>query len=83
MKAGFGTVNKEVIMTKTQSWLRGVEILEIRQGEYDITQAHMQLTIYFAKKGMVWWPTGLGSGVKPAEDQTIFSSQGKASNSGI
>jgi len=83
MKAGFGSVSQEVITTKTQSWLRGVEIVEIRQGEYDITQAHMQLTIYFAKKDMVWWPAGLGSGVKPVEDQTGLGSRGTVSNSGI
>nr|MDA3791500.1 hypothetical protein [Desulfobacula sp.] len=74
MKAGFGTVNQDMITTKTQSWLRGVEILEIRQAEYGITEAHMQLSIYFAKQNMVWWPRGLGPGLKPNEDHSMNSS---------
>ena len=68
MKAGFGTVNQDMITTKTQSWLRGVDIIEIRLAEHDITEAVMELSIYFAKKDMVWWPSGLGSQVKPLED---------------
>ncbi|MDA3787998.1 MAG: hypothetical protein PF503_05850 [Desulfobacula sp.] len=73
MKAGFGTVTQEMVTTKTQSWLRGVEMIEIRQAEYGITEAHMQLTIYFAKKDMVWWPRGLGPGVIPNEDRSMNS----------
>lgn len=69
MKAGFGTVNQETIITKTQSWLRGVEMIELRQAEYGIMEAHMQLTIYFAKKDMVWWPAGLGPGLSPVQDK--------------
>jgi len=68
MKAGFGTVNKDMITTKTQSWLRGVDIVEIRSAEYGITEAVMELSIYFAKKDMVWWPTGLGPRVRPVEE---------------
>ncbi|MCP4720624.1 MAG: hypothetical protein GY860_14315 [Desulfobacteraceae bacterium] len=68
-KAGYGTVNQDMITTKTQSWLRGVEILEIRQAEYGITEAQLQLRIYFEKKDMVWWPSGLGYGVTPFVDQ--------------
>lgn len=67
MKAGFGTVNQDMITTKTQSWLRGVDIVEIRFAEHDITEAVMELSIYFAKKDMVWWPSGLGHKLKPVE----------------
>lgn len=59
MKAGYGTVNHEMIKTHTQSWLRGVEIVEIRQANHGITEAYMQLRINFTKKGMVWWPSGI------------------------
>jgi len=76
MEAGFGTVNKDMISTKTQSWLRGVDVVEIRSAEYGITEAHMKLSIYFAKKNMVWWPTGLGPQLKPVEDK-FFSISGK------
>lgn len=71
MKAGSGTVNKETITTKAQSWLRGVEVVEIRKGEHGITEAHLQLSIYFAKKDMVWWPSGLGANMTPVEDRTF------------
>ncbi len=71
MKAGYGTVNQDVIITKTQSWLRGVEILEIREAQYGISEAHMQLSVYFAKKDMVWWPSGLGPKLRPPQDQLI------------
>jgi len=63
MKAGYGTVNHEMIKTSTQSWLRGVEVLEIRHANHGITEARMQLRVNFTKKGMVWWPSGIGAGV--------------------
>ncbi len=59
MQLGSGMVQQDVIKTKTQSWLRGVEVMEIRQGEYNITEAHMQLRINFKKQGMIWWPSGI------------------------
>ncbi len=71
MKAGFGSVNQDMITTKTQSWLRGVEVVGIREAEYGIMEAHMRLSIYFSKKNMVWWPIGLGPGVKPVENQSM------------
>ena len=67
-KAGFGTINQELIMTKAQSWLRGVDILELRQGKHGIIEARMQLNIYFSQRNMVWWPTGLGPGLRPMEE---------------
>lgn len=63
LNSGFGEVQQDVIKLNTQSWLRGVELVEIRPGDYGIVQAHMQLRINFAKKGMVWWPAGLGDDV--------------------
>lgn len=66
MKAGYGSVNHDELKTKTQSWLRGVDIIEIKHGEYDITEAHMQLRINFTKKGMIWWPIGVGNHVVPS-----------------
>ena len=67
-KAGFGAVSRELITTRAQSWLRGVDIVEIRRGKHGIVEAHMQLGIYFSQKNMVWWPTGLGPGLRPLED---------------
>ncbi len=61
-RAGYGAVDQDRIVTRTQSWLRGVEVLEIRKSEYGVTEAQMQLSIYFAKKNMIWWPAGLGNG---------------------
>ncbi len=66
MKAGYGTVNHELIKTNTQSWLRGVEIVEIRQANHGITEVQMQLRVNFTKKGMIWWPSGIGSNVSPS-----------------
>ena len=65
MKAGRGTINHDAIQVHTQSWLRGTEIVEITQGDYGITNARLRLRINFSKKGMVWWPVGLGDSVKP------------------
>ncbi len=62
-ESGSGMVSQDMIKLKTQSWLRGVEIIEVTRGEYGITQAHMQLRINFTRKGMIWWPTGLGQDV--------------------
>jgi hypothetical protein len=66
MRAGYGTVNQEMIKTHTQSWLRGVEIVEIRHAEYGITEVQMQLRINFSKQGMTWWPSGIGSDLTPS-----------------
>lgn len=82
MKAGFGTVNQDMITTKTQSWLRGVDIVEIRFAEHDITEAVMELSIYFAKKDMVWWPSGLGPKLKPLEDNYHNTNQVNVYRSG-
>jgi outer membrane protein FlgP len=41
MKAGYGKVDMDVIKIKTQSRLRGVEIVEIKQGNHGIIEAHM------------------------------------------
>ncbi len=65
MKAGYGTINHDMIKTNTQSWLRGVEVVEIRRGSHGITEATMLLRINFTQKGMVWWPSGIGSSVTP------------------
>ncbi len=65
MKAGRGTINHDAIQIHTQSWLRGTEIMEITQGEYGITSARIRLRINFSKKGMVWWPVGLGDNLNP------------------
>lgn len=66
MKAGYGTVNHELIKTQTQSWLRGVEIVEIRHANHGITEVQMQLRVNFTKKGMIWWPSGIDSNVSPS-----------------
>ena len=80
MRSGSGRVNQDLVSTKTQSWLRGVEVVEIREAAYGITEAHMKLSIYFAKKDMVWWPTGIGPNVRPVQDgsgaQGLFSQTG-------
>lgn len=59
MKAGYGTVNMDLLKTNTQSWLRGVEVVEIRQGPHGIVEAHMQLKVNFINKDMIWWPFGM------------------------
>jgi outer membrane protein FlgP len=74
MKAGYGSVNQEMIVTKAQSWLRGVEIMETRQTAHGIIEAELQLDIYFARRNMVWWPSGLGSGLYPVEDGVLSHS---------
>ncbi|MCP4021695.1 MAG: hypothetical protein GY729_07625 [Desulfobacteraceae bacterium] len=63
MKAGYGSVDMDTITLSTRSWLRGVEVIEIKQGAYGITEAHMQLRINFTRKGMIWWPGELGRDV--------------------
>lgn len=65
MRAGRGTVDFDLIHTQTQSWLRGAEIIEFSEGRYGITQVRMRIRINFSKKGMVWWPAGIGADVEP------------------
>jgi hypothetical protein len=65
-RAGYGTVDQDMIATRTQSVLRGVEIKEITHQEYGITQAVMQLRVNFTKQQMIWWPQGLGNVSRPA-----------------
>lgn len=60
-KGGFGTIDQDSIKTSTQAILRGVEVKEITHGDYGIAQAVMELRINFTRKGMVWWPQGLGN----------------------
>ena len=59
-KAGYGTVDKDFLSTRTRSLLRGVEIKEITHEEYGIAQAVMELRVNFSRHGMIWWPLGLG-----------------------
>lgn len=59
MKAGYGAVNWDVVKTGTQSWLRGVEVVEVKHGAFGIIEAHMQLRVNFVKDEMVWWPAGI------------------------
>ncbi|OQY01114.1 MAG: hypothetical protein B6I26_05550 [Desulfobacteraceae bacterium 4572_130] len=61
MKAGNGVANYNTIHVHTQAWLRGSEIIELKQGQYNITEARMRLRINFSKKGMVWWPVGVNT----------------------
>jgi hypothetical protein len=65
MKAGNGTVNYDSIQVHTQSWLRGAEVMELKRGDYGITEARMRLRVNFAKKGMVWWPVGIDTETQP------------------
>ncbi len=65
MRAGRGTVDFDLINTQTQSWLRGAEIIEFSEGRYGITQVRMRIRINFSKKGMVWWPAGIGADIEP------------------
>jgi hypothetical protein len=65
MRAGRGTVDYDLIRTQTQSWLRGTEIVEFSDGRYGITEVRMRLRINFSKRGMIWWPAGIGDDVEP------------------
>jgi hypothetical protein len=67
MKSGSGTVNRDLIQVRTQSWLRGAEVMELSHQEYGITTAKMRIRINFTKKGMVWWPVGLGNSLKTSK----------------
>lgn len=59
-RAGYGTIDKDMVKTTTRSVLRGVEITEITHGDLGIASAVMQLRIHFTRHGMIWWPEGLG-----------------------
>lgn len=61
-----GIVDYDVIRTKTQSWLRGVQVLEVKEAGYGIFNAKLQLRIYFTATDMIWWPAGIGNGIVPA-----------------
>lgn len=61
-----GIIDYDVIRTKTQSWLRGVQVVEVKEEGYGIFNAKLQLRIYFTETDMIWWPSGLGNAVMPA-----------------
>ncbi|MBF0229596.1 MAG: LPP20 family lipoprotein [Desulfamplus sp.] len=61
-----GIIDYDVIRTKTQSWLRGVQVLEVKEAGYGIFNAKLELRIYFTENDMIWWPSGIGEGVVPA-----------------
>lgn len=66
-----GIVDYDIIRTKTQSWIRGVEIIAIKESGYGIMTADMQLRIYFTQNDMIWWPTGLGNDVIPGPSKKV------------
>lgn len=66
-----GFIDYDVIRTKTQSWLRGVEIAGIEESAHGIFEATMKLRIYFSRNDMIWWPEGLGSNVVPAPARPV------------
>ncbi len=59
MQSGQGMVDHDIIRTHTQSWLRGAEIMGVKQADNGITEAYMALRVNFAHKNMIWWPTGI------------------------
>ncbi|MCG8551036.1 MAG: hypothetical protein MI799_11605 [Desulfobacterales bacterium] len=63
MKSGHGAVNWDVVKTSTQSWLRGVELIEVKHAAFGIIEAHMQLRVNFVKDEMIWWPTGIDDNI--------------------
>lgn len=60
-----GIIDYDVIRTKTQSWLRGVQVLEVKEAGYSIFNAKLQLRIYFTETDMIWWPAGIGNAIVP------------------
>lgn len=67
-----GIVDYDVIRTKTQSWLRGVQVIEVKEEGYGIFNAKLELRIYFTERDMVWWPAGIGSAVVPASNRRSY-----------
>ncbi len=59
-RGGYGTIDKDMLKTSTRAVLRGVEVKEITHGDLGIARAVMQLRINFTRRGMIWWPEGLG-----------------------
>lgn len=60
LKSGQGVVDYDIVQAHTQAWIRGAEVLEIRQAEFGITEAYMRLRVNFTRRGVVWWPVGIG-----------------------
>ena len=60
LKSGQGVVDYDIVQAHTQAWLRGAEVLEIRKADFGITEAYMRLRVNFTRRGMVWWPVGVG-----------------------
>ncbi|MBF0235906.1 MAG: LPP20 family lipoprotein [Desulfamplus sp.] len=67
-----GIIDYDVIRTKTQSWLRGVQVVEVKEEGYGIFNAKLQLRIYFTESDMIWWPSGIGNGVVPSSPRKSF-----------
>ncbi|MBF0379108.1 MAG: LPP20 family lipoprotein [Desulfamplus sp.] len=67
-----GIIDYDVIRTRTQSWLRGVQVLEVKESGYGIFNAKLELRIYFTETDMVWWPAGIGSDIVPASPRRSY-----------
>ncbi|MFO7749843.1 MAG: LPP20 family lipoprotein [Desulfobacteraceae bacterium] len=70
-KTSEGQIDYDVIRTKTQSWLRGVNIIDTEEVGQGIFQVHMSLRIYFTQKDLIWWPQGLGSNILPMSTRPV------------
>jgi len=62
-------IDMDKITAQTNSYLKGVEVMEIVRGEHDIYSANMQVRVFFMQDNLIWWPSGLGSNTLPQGTQ--------------
>lgn len=58
-------IDMDKIEAQTISYLKGVKIMDIVQGEYEIYKASMQVRVFFFESDLIWWPSGIGNSVLP------------------
>lgn len=58
-KAGLGIVEQNILESRVNTIIRGVNIKQVYIGEYGIAEAIMELRVKFTRYGMIWWPAGL------------------------
>ncbi len=72
-QAGMNSIDYDVINTKVETLLRGVQINDISHNEYGIAQANMQLRVNFTLFDVVWWPEGLSEDVTFTGDSFVYA----------
>ncbi|CCK78238.1 LPP20 family lipoprotein [Desulfobacula toluolica] len=63
-------INMDKITAQTQSYLKGVEIMDVASNGHGVYTANMQVRVFFIYDKLIWWPSGLGKNIIPSYANT-------------